>query len=69
MKNNVPRDNLDYVKIYSSKLREDSKYFKQHKMLIDSQLKTSKLLFAKRFGTGNQFKTNAREYLRRIKNL
>ncbi|MEK6850769.1 MAG: hypothetical protein AABX85_04295 [Nanoarchaeota archaeon] len=60
---------LDYVKFYAKKLSENNSYFKQQKMLIDSQINASSLLFKKKFGQGNQFKINARKYLRLIKNL
>ena len=68
MKKNVMLDS-DYVKLYAKKMSENNSYFKQQKMLIDSQIKASSLIFKKKFGQGVEFKINAREYLRQIKNL
>jgi len=44
-----------YVKYFAEKLREDNSIFKQQKMLIESQLKSSSELFRKRLGTGKDF--------------
>ncbi len=63
-KTKVPKENIDYVEFYAKALKNNSKYFKQQKMLIESQLKSSKEIFKKRFGTGETFKLNAREYLK-----
>jgi len=57
-------EDLDYVKIYARKLKEDSSYFKQHKLLIDSQIKSSRDLFKNRFGAN--FKVEARKYLKSV---
>ncbi len=54
---------LDYVGLYAKALREDSSLFTQHKMLIDSQIKSSRELFANRF-KGKVFEVEARKYLR-----
>lgn len=59
--------NRDYVRLYANKMKNDNKYFKQHKMLIESQLKASSSLFKNSFGVGEDFKTNARKYLKEIK--
>jgi len=56
---------LDYVSIYANKLKENPDLFKQHAELIDSQIKASKEIFKKKFGTRN-FNENARKYLRAI---
>ncbi len=56
---------LDYVQIYSEKLKNDSNAFKQHKKFIESQYKGSASLFSKSFGRGNTFKKNARIYLKK----
>ncbi len=56
---------LDYVKIYAKALRGDSSLFAQHKMLIDSQIKSSRELFKKRFA-GKSFEEEARKYLKNI---
>ncbi|MBW2965833.1 hypothetical protein KY342_01875 [Candidatus Woesearchaeota archaeon] len=62
----IPKTDLDYVKLFASKLREDNSLFEQQKKLIESQMHSSSELFRKRFGTGKDFKKNAREYLKRI---
>lgn len=54
---------LDFVKFYARKMKEDSKVFEQQKMLIESQLENSKNVFRSLFGTGEDFKINARKYL------
>ncbi len=61
-----PKTNLNYVEIYSQKLKENSKLFSQQKSLINSQIKSSKSLF-KHFGKGEKFKQNARQYLKGVK--
>jgi hypothetical protein len=57
---------MDYVKIYAEKLKKNNLYFRQYKELIDSQIQSSKEIFIKKFGTGKNFKKNAREYLRKV---
>tara|TARA_Y100000310_G_scaffold59583_1_gene54978 strand:+ start:301 stop:501 length:201 start_codon:yes stop_codon:yes gene_type:complete len=61
----IPETYLDYVIIYANKLKEDNSLFKQQKMLIESQLRSSSMLFRKMFGSKN-FKANARRYLKKI---
>ena len=56
--------NEDYVIFYARKLKEDKEIFKQQKMLIDSQMKSSKEIFKKKFE--KDFKKNAMIYLRAI---
>ncbi|MEK6860170.1 MAG: hypothetical protein AABX54_05140 [Nanoarchaeota archaeon] len=56
---------MDYVELYADKLREDNSLFKQHKVLIESQLKSSSSLFSNMFGK-EDFKKKARDYLRNI---
>ena len=56
---------LDYVELYAEKLKEDNTLFKQQKILIESQLHSSKAIFMSKFGEKN-FKLNARKYLREI---
>ena len=58
-----PRDDMDYVKIYARKFKEDNNLFKQHRKFIEAQLKGSESLFKKMFG--KNFKFNARKYLKR----
>jgi len=62
----IPKTDLDYVEFYANKLKEDSSIFKQQKMLIESQLKSSSSLFRGMFGTGKMFKVRAREYLKKV---
>ncbi|MDP2925407.1 MAG: hypothetical protein Q8N99_03480 [Nanoarchaeota archaeon] len=58
-------NDLDYVELYANKLKEDNSFFKQHKLLIESQIKSSKILFNNAFGK-KDFKSNARKYLREV---
>jgi hypothetical protein len=60
-----PTTDMDYVELFAKKLKEDKNLFQQQKALIESQLHSSWAIFSK-FGTGNKFKTKAREYLRGI---
>ena len=62
----IPKTDLEYIELYADKLKSDNRYFKEHKMLIDSQIKSSRELFRKRFGIGETFKKNARAYLKEI---
>ncbi len=55
---------LDYVKMYAEKLKNDNSLFKQQKMLIESQIRASSSLFKNMFA-GRNFKSCAREYLRK----
>jgi len=57
---------LDYVVLYANKLKKDNSIFKQQKLLIESQLSSSRSLFQNTFGKGENFKRKAREYLRKI---
>ena len=66
MINKVPMGDLDYVEIYAMKLREDNSFFVQQKKLIESQLYGSSSLFRNMFTEGNDFKINARKYLKKI---
>ena len=52
MKNQFEEE--DYVIFYANELRKNPKYFKQQKMLIDSQIKSSKELFQKTFGRSTE---------------
>lgn len=56
-------NDIDYVELFARKLKENNKLFGQQKMIINSQLKSSKELFRKMFG--NDFKLNARIYLKK----
>jgi len=61
-----PMTDMDYVELYAKKLREDNSLFKQQKMLIESQMKSSSQFFRNCFGEGEDFKKNARIYLRKV---
>ncbi len=57
---------LDYVELYANKLKKDNSLFLQQKMLIESQLQASSAIFKNRFGEHDNFKKNARIYLKEI---
>jgi len=61
----IPEEDIDYVEIYAEKLKNNPKFFKQQKELIDSQLTISSDLTKKRFSKEN-FKSEVREHLRGI---
>jgi len=61
----IPKTDKDYIQLYAEALKRNPKLFKQQKMLIDSQLKASKSLF-KNFDKEEEFKLNARRYLRGV---
>jgi hypothetical protein len=52
---------MDFIVLYSNKLKEDSSLFEQQKRFLESQLKASKSLFSN--WAGKDFKVRAREYL------
>ena len=58
-------NDLDYIELYANKLKEDNSIFKQQKILIESQMHSSKAVFRNMFGDKN-FKENARKYLKKI---
>ncbi len=60
----IPKTDLDYVRLFAAKIKEDNSFFEQQKKLIESQLHSSSDLFKNKFGS--DFKKNAREYLRNI---
>jgi hypothetical protein len=62
----IPIKDSDYVVLYAERLKNDNSLFKQQKMLIESQLKSSSAIFGKMFGKGDSFKINARKYLKNI---
>lgn len=53
---------LDHIELYAERLAADNSGFKQHKKIINSQLRASKELFSHKFG--KNFKKEARTYLR-----
>lgn len=62
----IPVTDLDYVDLYAERLKEDASLFKQQKMLIESQLQSSSATFRNMCGKGEEFKINARRYLRAV---
>lgn len=56
---------LDYVKLYAEKLKEDNRFFEQQIKLINSQIKGSSSIFRNAFKPN--FKEKARKYLKGIK--
>ena len=60
----IPKENIDYVILYAKKLKVDNSYFYQQKKLIEGQFKASKQIFMNKFGSGQEFKDNARAYLK-----
>ena len=61
----IPKTDKDYIQLYAEALKKNSELFKQQKMLIDSQIKASRSLF-KNFGKEEEFKLNARRYLKGV---
>jgi len=61
----IPKTDLEYVEIYAEKLKENPKFFKQQKELIDSQLINSSALIKQRFSKEN-FKARIRDNLRKL---
>ncbi|MBU2104673.1 MAG: hypothetical protein KKF67_02780 [Nanoarchaeota archaeon] len=59
----VPKTDLDYVEMYAKNLKKDNSLFSQQKILIESQIKISQSFFLNSFG--KNFKTKAREYLKK----
>ena len=60
---------MDYVVFYAEMMQRDNRYFKQQKMLIDSQIQASRSLYMnmfKKHGTADDFKKSARDYLRQL---
>ncbi|MBU2615815.1 MAG: hypothetical protein KKC19_01810 [Nanoarchaeota archaeon] len=62
----IPINDEDYVEIYSLALKENNKFFKQHKIIINSQIASSRQIFRNKFGNSKDFKKQAREYLKKI---
>ncbi len=61
-----PLNDVDYVELYALKLREDNRFFRQQKIIIESQMKSSKEIFRRKFGSGKRFRINARAYLKKL---
>jgi hypothetical protein len=62
----IPKTDMDYVELFAKRLKEDNSLFEQQRMIIESQMKASAELFRNAFGTGEEFKRNARKYLKGI---
>jgi len=61
----APLTDIEYIEYYAKRLKNNSKYFKQQKEFIESQMKISSSLFLRRFSK-EDFNANAREYLKNI---
>ncbi|MFH1649203.1 MAG: hypothetical protein ABIA93_01505 [Candidatus Woesearchaeota archaeon] len=61
----TPKTREDYVEYYSEILARDNKGFAQHRMIINSQIKSSREVFSNKFN-GKDFKEQARRYLREL---
>jgi hypothetical protein len=60
----IPQTDEDYIILYAEELNRNPKaIFSQQKMLIDSQIKSSRSFFQNLFN-GKDFKTEARKYLK-----
>lgn len=57
------KSDMDFVELYARRLKENNSLFSQQKVLIESQMKSSRSFF-KNFLKGN-FKKNARDYLKK----
>ncbi len=62
----VSKIDLDYVELYARKLKEDNTIFKLQKLLIESQMHASADIFKNWFGADQEFRLNARKYLKQI---
>lgn len=65
-KKKKPETDLDYVEIYAIELKRNNKLFEQQKKLIESQLKSSSLIFRNSFGKDEEFKLKGRNYIKEI---
>lgn len=65
---NNEEDRMNFVRYWAEYVRthDDEDWSKQQKVIIDSQLESSKNVFKKMFGTGTDFKINVRKYLGRM---
>ena len=59
----IPKTDEDYVEIYAGNLKNNSELFNQQKLLINSQIKSSKSFFINLFGV-KDFELKARKYLK-----
>ena len=57
---------IDYVVLYAEQLKKNPVLFKQHKEFIESQYAASRSLFSNMFSKNN-FKEEARQYLKNVK--
>ncbi len=61
----IPLTDLEYVEFYAQQLLNNPKFFEQQKMLINSQLKSSKATFQNMFSSKN-YEPESRAYLHEI---
>ena len=57
------KNDIDFIDLYARRLKEDNSLFSQQKVLIESQMKSSRSFF-RNFFRGD-FKKNARDYLKK----
>ncbi len=58
-------EKFDYVEIYATALKNNNKLFEQQRMLINSQMQSSRSFFTKLFAD-RDFKVAARDYLKSV---
>ena len=56
---------FDFVTFFAKKLKNDNTLYEQQKVLIESQMKSSKEFFKNNFN-GKNFKKEARDYLKAV---
>lgn len=61
-----PLKDMDYVSFHAKRLKNDNTLFEEQRMFLESQLASGRELARRRFGTGRNFKRNARIYLKNI---
>lgn len=59
----IPKTDEDYVLLYAEALKKNPRLFEQQRIIINSQIKSSKSFFKNLF-KGKDFKTEARKYLK-----
>ena len=63
-----PKTDLEYVEFFAIMLHQDNSLFVQQKRFIEAQFTSSSSLFRNMFA-GEDFKTEARKYLRKMGRL
>ncbi len=60
------KTDMDFVTLYAEAYKRDRRLFKNQKMLIESQMRSSRSFFLNLFGT-THFKENARKFLNDVR--